>query len=61
MNLILVVITVLLVCYVADRLLEEKHRALVCDMYNEQYGGDWYYDKVSGCYRDYMTDRKVAG
>lgn len=29
------------------------------DDLNDKHGGDWYYDKESGSYRDSMTDREI--
>lgn len=32
---------------------------LMIELLNEQLGGDWYYDKESGIYRDMCTKRTV--
>lgn len=36
-----------------------KERGRVCDLLNENYGGDWHHESKDGLYRDAMTTRTV--
>lgn len=57
MKILTVLLVIVAVGFLIVRYMRKDHRRRMCDMLNEQYGGDWYYDKKRGKYFDYLTSR----
>lgn len=53
--LVLVAIFIVATCSVSEKSIINE----TIDDLNDKHGGDWYYDKESGSYRDSMTDREI--
>lgn len=53
--LVLVAIFIVATCSVSEKSITNE----TIEDLNDKHGGNWYYDKESGSYRDSMTDREI--